>query len=167
MRAYMGLTCKGGCYNQVIEKLTGMDIPIGDIFLLYGPIDVLVRFEGFSSIDEFVKKWFNPVRMIGAEEKLIAKTTTYIVVIEGPTFMEKPFAFMFLNVQPRDVEVAQQRLLKLPQVLSADFVFGPCDLIVPIRARNNVDLERVVQAIHGAISGIEEAHTTVVAMIQI
>ena len=167
MRAYMGLTCKGGFYNQVIEKLTGMDIPIGDIFLLYGPIDVLVRFDGFSGLDEFVKKWFNPARMIGAEEKLIAKTTTYIVVIEGPTFMEKPFAFMFLNVQPRDVEVAQQRLLKLPQVLSADFVFGPCDLIVPIRARNNVDLERVVQAIHGAISGIEEAHTTVVAMIQI
>ena len=163
----MGLTCKGGCYNQVLEKLTAMNIPIGDIFLLYGPIDVLVRFDGFSGLDEFVKKWFNPVRMIGAEEKLIAKTTTYIVVIEGTTFMEKPFAFMFLNVQPRDVVAAQQRLLKLPQVVSADFVFGPCDLIVPIRARNNVDLERVVQAIHGAVSGIEEAHTTVVAMIQI
>ncbi len=163
----MGLTCKGGCYNQVIEELTAMDIPTGDIFLLYGPIDVLVKFDGFTSIEEFVKKWFNPVRMIGAEEKLIAKTTTYIVVIEGPPFMEKPFAFMFLNVQPRDVEAAQQKLIALPQVVSADFVFGPCDLIVPVRAKNNADLERIVQAIHCAVSGIEEAHTTVVAMIQI
>ena len=163
----MGLTCKGGCYNRVIEKLTAMDIPVGDIFLLYGPIDVMVRFEGFSNIDEFVKKWFNPVRMIGAEEKLISKTTTYIVVIEGPSYMETPFAFMFLNVQPRDLEAAQQKLLTLPQVVSADFVFGPCDLIVPVRAKNNVDLERVIQTIHDAVSGIEEAYTTVVAMLQI
>lgn len=144
-----------------------MNIPIGDIFLLYGPIDVLVKFEGFESLDEFVKKWFNPVRMVGAEEKLIAKTMTYIVVMEGPTFMEEPFAFMFLNVQPRDVEIAQKTLLNLPQVISADFVFGPCDLIVPVRAKNNVDLERVVHTIHCAVSGIEEAHTTVVAMIRI
>lgn len=167
MRAYMGLTCKGGCYNQVIEKLTEMNIPIGDIFLLYGPVDVLVRFDGFSSVDEFVKKWFNPVRMIGAEEKLISKTTTYIVVIEGPTFMEQPFAFMFLNVEPRDAETAQHALINLPQVISADFVFGPCDLIVPVRAKNNVDLEGVVRTIHSSVSGIEEAQTTIVAMIQI
>jgi len=163
----MGLTCKGGCYNQVIEKLTKMDIPIGNIFLLYGPIDVLVRFEGFNSMNEFVEKWFNTVRLIGAEEKLIAKTTTYIVVMEGPLFIETPFAFMFLNVQPRDVETAQQALLKLPDVVSSDFVFGPCDLIVGVRAKNNADLERVVQKVHCAVSGIEEAHTTVVAMIQI
>jgi len=163
----MGLTCKGGFYNQVIEKLTGMDIPIGDIFLLYGPIDVLVRFDGFSGLDEFVKKWFNPVRMVGAEEKLIAKTMTYVVVMEGPTYMENPFAFMFLNVQPRDVELAQQALLKNPNVISADFVFGPCDLIVPVRAKSNVDLERVVSSIHCSVSGIEEAHTTVVAIMRI
>lgn len=163
----MGLTCKPGCYNQVIENLTAMDIPIGDIFLLYGPVDVLVRFDGFGSIEEFIKKWFNPVRMIGAEEKLIIKTTTYLVVIEGPTFVEQPFAFMFLNVQPRDVEAAQKALVKLPQVISADFVFGPCDLIVPVRAKNNVDLEHVVQTVHSAVSGIEEAQTTIVAMIQI
>jgi hypothetical protein len=105
--------------------------------------------------------------LIDAEEKLIAKTTTYVVVMEGPRFMETPFAFMFLNVQPRDVETTQQALLKLPAVISADFVFGPCALIVPVKAKNTADLERVVQAIHCAVSGIEEAHTTVVAMIQI
>jgi DNA-binding Lrp family transcriptional regulator len=163
----MGLTCKGGCYNQVIEKLTRIAIPIGNIFLLYGPMDVLIRFEGFNSLSEFVEKWFNPVRMIGADEKLISKTMTFIVVNEGPGFIEDPFAFMFLNVQPRDVETAQQTLLELPQVISADFVFGPCDLIVPVRAKNNVDLERTVQSVHCAVSGIEEAHTTVVAMIQL
>lgn len=89
------------------------------------------------------------------------------MVIEGPAFMETPFAFMFLNVQPRDLETAQKALVKLPDVVSADFVFGPCDLIVGVRAKNNSDLERVVQKVHCAVSGIEEAHTTVVAMIQI
>jgi DNA-binding Lrp family transcriptional regulator len=163
----MGLTCKTGSYNHVIEKLLAMEIPIGNIFLLYGPIDILVKFDGFNSIGDFVKKWFNPIRMIGAEEKLVQKTATYLVVMEGPAFVESPYAFMFLNVEPRDVELVQQELIRLPEVISADFVFGPCDLIVPVRAKNNVDLERVVQAIHHAVLGIEEAHTTVVAMIQI
>jgi DNA-binding Lrp family transcriptional regulator len=126
-----------------------------------------VKFEGFNSLKEFVEKWFNPVRMVCAEEKIIAKTTTYIVVNEGPSFMDEPYAFMFLNVQPRDVELAQQALLKNPDVISADFVFGPCDLIVPVRAKNNVDLERVVMSIHCSVSGIEEAHTTVVAIMRI
>jgi len=167
MRAYMGLTCKPGFYNQVIEKLTEMDIVIGNIFLLYGPLDVLVRFDGFNTIDEFVKKWFNPIRMIGAEQRLIQKTTTYIVVIEGPAFAETPYAFMFLNVEPRDAESAQQKLIKLPEVISADFFFGPCDLIVPVRAQSNVDLEKVVRKIDAEVAGIEQAQTTVVAMIQI
>jgi len=77
----MGLTCKTGCYNKVMQALTKMDIPTGDIFLLYGPIDVLVKFEGFQSLNEFVEKWFNPVRLVCAEERLIAKTMTYVVVI--------------------------------------------------------------------------------------
>ena len=53
------------------------------------------------------------------------------------------------------------------QVISADFVFGPCDLIVPVRAQNNIDLEKVVRKIDAEVSGIEEAQTTVVAMMQI
>jgi DNA-binding Lrp family transcriptional regulator len=167
MRAYMGLTCKTGCYNKVMQALTQLSIPNWDIFLLYGPIDVLVKFEEFTSLKEFVEKWFNPVRMVCAEERLIAKTMTYVVVIEGPSYMEEPFAFMFLNVHPRDVELAQGTLLKNPHVISADFVFGPCDLIVPVRAKNTVDLERVVASIHADVSGIEEAHTTVVAMMRI
>ena len=81
--------------------------------------------------------------------------------------MEEPFAFMFLNVHPANVELAQQTLLKNPNVVSADFVFGPCDLIVPVRAKNNIDLERVVSSVHCNVSGIEEAHTTVVAMMRI
>ena len=163
----MGLSCKTGCYNNVMKELTKLNIPNWDIFLLYGPIDVLVKFDGFKNLKEFVEKWFNPVRMICAEERLIAKTLTYIAVIEGPSYMEEPFAFMFLNVHPIDVERAQQKLMKNPHVISADFVFGPCDLIVPVRAKNTVDLERVVASIHADVAGIEEAHTTVVAMMRI
>lgn len=163
----MGLTCKAGGYNKVLEELLKINIPTWDIFLLYGPIDVLVKFESCKSLQEFVEKWFNPVRMVCSKERLISKTMTYIVVIEGPSYMEEPFAFMFLNVQPRDVELAREKLLKNPYVISADFVFGPCDLIVPVRAKNNVDLERVVSSIHCDVSGIEEAYTTIVAMMRI
>jgi len=163
----MGLTCKAGGYNKVLDELLKINIPTWDIFLLYGPIDVLVKFENLKSLQEFVEKWFNPVRKVCSKERLISKTMTYIVVIEGPSYMEEPFAFMFLNVQPRDAELAREKLLKNPHVISADFVFGPCDLIVPVRAKNNVDLERVVSSIHCEVSGIEEAYTTVVAMMRI
>jgi hypothetical protein len=73
-----------------MEKLTAMNIPVGNIFLLYGPIDVLVKFDGFNSLSEFVEKWFNPVRLIGAEEKLIAKTTTHICGYRGSGIYGNP-----------------------------------------------------------------------------
>ncbi len=88
-------------------------------------------------------------------------------MIEGPSYIEEPFAFMFLNVQPRDLEQARKALLNIPHVISADFVFEPCDLIVPVRAKNNVDLERVVSSIHYDVSGIEEAQTTFAAAMRI
>jgi len=96
----MALTCKPGCYNKVITELLKLNIPTWDTFLLYGPIDILLKFEGLKSLKEFVEKWFNPVRMVCSKEKLIAKTMTYVVVIEGPLYMEEPFAFMFLNTVP-------------------------------------------------------------------
>jgi DNA-binding Lrp family transcriptional regulator len=163
----MALTCKKGLYNNVIEKLTEMDIPLGNIYLLYGPIDILVKFDELTSIDEFITKWFNPIRNIGADKNSIWKTMTYIVAIEGPKYAESPFAFMFLNVQPRDAEFVQQKLTELPQVISADFVFGPCDFIVPVRAKNQIDLQKTIQTVHNSVSGLEEAYTTVVAMLQI
>ena len=120
---------------------------MGNIFLLYGPIDVLVRFDGFDYLKEFISKYFNPIRMIGGKERLLSKTTTYVAVIEGPSFWEQPFAFMFLNVQPQDAEIAQKKLLTLPHVIAADYVFGPCDLIVAVRAKDSIDLEKVVHSV--------------------
>ena len=163
----MALTCKSGEYNEVIEKLTEMSIPLGNIYLLYGPIDIMVKFDDLTNIDEFITKWFNPIRNIGAEKNSIWKTMTYIVAIEGPKYAESPFAFMFLNVQPRDAEFVQKKLIALPQVISADFVFGPCDFIVPVRAKNQIDLQKAIQAVHNSVTGLAEAYTTVVAMIQI
>jgi DNA-binding Lrp family transcriptional regulator len=163
----MALTCKNGQYNEVIEKLTEMEIQLGNIYLLYGPIDIMVKFDDLTNIEEFIAKWFNPIRNIGADKNSIWKTMTYIVAIEGPKYAESPFAFMFLNVQPRDAELVQKKLIALPQVISADFVFGPCDFIVPVRAKNQIDLQKTIQAVHNSVTGLEEAYTTVVAMLQI
>ena len=164
LRAYMGLTCKKGHYNELIEKLLSMDIPKGNISILYGPIDIFIKIDKLKNLNEFVKKWSTPIRMIGGEKKCLSKTTTYIVAIEGPEYSRPPSAFMFLDVEPQEVEKVQKKLLKFPQVISADVVFGPCDLIVPIRANDQVELEKAVEEIHDKVTGIEEAHTTVVAM---
>ncbi|MGE5187829.1 MAG: Lrp/AsnC ligand binding domain-containing protein, partial [Betaproteobacteria bacterium] len=66
-----------------------------------------------------------------------------------------------------DAEFVQKKLIELPQVIYADFVFGPCDFIVPVRAKNQIDLQKAIQAVHNSVTGLEEAYTTVVAMIQI
>jgi len=167
MKAYMCLTCKVGAYNKVLEELLKLNVPRGDIFLLFGPMDILAQFGGLKDMAEFVEKWFNPVRMIGGAESLITKTMTFVVVHEGPSYSEEPYAFMFLNVQPRNLENTQQALLKMPEVISADVVFGPYDLICPVRAKDRVDLERVISCIHGNCPGIEGAATTIVAMIRV
>jgi hypothetical protein len=167
MKTYMCLSCKAGAYNKVLQGLMKLNIPRGDIFLLFGPIDIIVQFKGLKDIDEFSEKWFTPIRMACCQETLITKTMTFVVVKEGTSYAEEPFAFMFLNIQPRQLENAQQALIKVPEVISADIVFGPYDIIAPLRAKGQVDLERVISHIHREVPGIEGAATTIVAMIRI
>src|SRR4030043_1424454 len=165
MKAYMGLTCKVGAYTKVLEKLLlDLDIFHKDIFLLFGPVDILIQFTGLKSLDEFIEKWFNRVRMIGAEENLITKTLSLIVISEGPVLGEKPFAFAFLNTQPKNLENVRRSLLTIPEVLSADTVFGPYDVISSVRAKDQIDLERIISNIQN-LPGIENSMTSVVASI--
>ncbi|MCW3998120.1 MAG: Lrp/AsnC ligand binding domain-containing protein [Candidatus Bathyarchaeota archaeon] len=105
--------------------------------------------------------------MVDCKDNLITKTTTYVVVKEGPAFAEEPFAFMFLNVKPHQLEDAQDSLSKIEEVISSDIIFGPYDLIAPLRAKDRGDLERIVSLIHKNVPGIEGAATTIVAMFRI
>jgi hypothetical protein len=163
----MCLSCKAGVYNTVLEDLLKLNIPRGDVFLLLGPMDVLVQFTGLKTLDEFIEKWFNPIRMIGAEDALITRSMTFIVIHEGPSYAEEPFAFLFLNTQPRNLEKLQKTLLAIPEVISADTVFGPYDLICAIRSNSREHLERAIAHINKNVPGIEGAMTSVVASLRI
>ena len=163
----MSLACKVGAYNRVLGELLDLNIHRGDIFLLFGPVDILIQFTELQSLDEFIEKWFNPVRMIGAKEALITRTLTFIVISEGPSFAEEPFAFMFLNTQPRNLENVRKTLLTVPEVISADTVFGPYDIVCPVRAKDRADLERVISHIQNNVPGIEGTMTAIVALIRI
>ena len=142
-----------------------MNIPTGDIYLLFGPMDILCRFE-FDTVEEFKEKWFNPVRMIGGEEDLITRTMTFIVIESGGDAIEEPFAFVFLNTQPRNLEKVQRALLDIPQVATADTVFGPYDVICSVRSSDRTELERIVSHIHKSVPGIEGSVTSIVALMQ-
>jgi DNA-binding Lrp family transcriptional regulator len=167
MKAYMCLSCKSGAYNRVLEELLKLRIPKGNIFLLLGPMDILVQFTGLQNLAEFIEKWFNPIRMIGAKEALVTKSMTLIVIHEGPSYVEEPLAFVFLNTQPRNLEKLQKALLAIPQVISADTVFGPYDLVCAIRGEDRVHLEQVISRIHKDVPGIEGTMMAVVASLRI
>jgi hypothetical protein len=162
MKAYMGLTCKAGAHTEVLKRLRKASIDQKDMFLLFGPVDILVRFIGLNSLDEFIEKWFNPVRMIGAEEDLITKTLSLVVISEGPLLAEKPFAFIFLNTRPKHLENVRRSLLTIPEVLSADTVFGPYDVICSVRAKDQIDLAKTFLNIQ-LIPGIESSLTSIVS----
>jgi hypothetical protein len=163
MKAYMGLNCKPGAYNEVLKKLLfGLKIDQQNVFLLFGPVDVLIKFTNLVSVEEFVDKWINPIRMIGAEDDLITKTMSLIVASEGPALTEKPFAFLFLNTKPQSVQNVRAKLLTLPEVLSADIVLGPFDMICSIKAEDHEDLETSVLLIQ-QIAGIESSVTSIVS----
>ena len=167
MKAYMGLTCKSGAYNEVLKKLLfGLQLDQKNVFLLFGPVDILIQFNNLENLDDFVQNWFNKVKMIGAEENLLAKTLSLIVISEGKLPSEKPFAFLFLNVQPKNLENVQRSLLAFPEVLSADTVFGPYDLICSVRAKGQEELEFTVAAIQ-KIAGVESSVTSIVSPIRV
>jgi len=167
MKAYMCLSCKPGFYNRVLEDLLKLNIPRGDVFLLLGPMDILVQCTGLKNLDEFIEKWFNPIRMIGAEDGLVTRSMSLIVIHEGPSYAEEPSAFLFLNTQPRNLEKLQKALLAVPEVISADTVFGPYDLICAIRSNDKEHLESAMAHIHKNVPGIEGAMTSVVASLRV
>ena len=167
MKAYMGLTCKTGAYDQVLKKLLlGLNIDQKNVFLLFGPVDILIQFPELKSLEDFVENWFNPVRMIGAEEDLVAKTLSLFVITEGPNLIEQPSAFMFLNIQPKNLEKVREKLLNMQEVLSADSVFGPYDVICSVKTTDQSQLERTVGRIQ-KILGVESSMTSIVSPIPV
>jgi len=53
-----------------------------------------------------------------------------------------------------------------PRAQNGDLLLT-CDFIVPVWAKNQIDLQKTIQTVHNSVTGLEEAYTTVVAMIQI
>ena len=158
----MTLSCKPGAFNAVLDELIKLNLSKKDVFLLFGPVDILVRLH-FNDIDEFIKKWFDPIRAITPPEPMIEKTQTLIVISEGRSFSEEPYAFLFLNTQPRNLEKVQQALQTIPKVLSADTVFGPYDVICAVRANDKEDLKQLVSQIQKEVTPIQGTVTTIVA----
>ena len=159
----MALSCKVGSFNRVLDELIKLNLSKKDVFLLFGPVDILVRFSGLKDLDEFISKWFNPIRNITPDEPMIDKTQTLIVISEGRSFTEEPYAFLFLNTQPRNLERVQEALQNIPQVLSADTVFGPYDVICAVRAKDIVDLQQLVSRIQNEVPNIQGTITGIVA----
>ena len=167
MKAYMGLTCKPGTYNEVLKRLLFyLNIDQQNMFLLFGPVDILISFNNLANVEEFVEKWVNPIRMIGAEDDMITKTMSLIVSSEGTKLAEKPFAFLLLNTKPQCTEEVRKILLTLPEVLSADVVLGPFDVILSLKAENHEDLETSVLLIQ-QITGIVTSVTSIVSPIKV
>lgn len=167
MRVYMGLTCKVGAYRKVLEEILKLNIPKGNTFLLFGRIDILIQFTELESLDQFIEKWFDTIRMIGADEGLISRSVTLIVIHEGPLFAEEPFAFTFMHVHPANLEKVQRALLDMPKVISADTVFGPYDVICAIRAEDREELEKTIADIQHKIPDIEGVITAITAGIRV
>ena len=168
MKVYMilscnTLSCKVGAKTKVLDELIKKGLSKKDIYLLLGPAEVLIQLHGIKDLDEFISKWFNPIRTITAQEAMIDKTETLIVISEGKSFAEEPYAFLFLNTQPRNLELVQEKLQGIPKVLSADTVFGPYDVISAVKANDNKDLQEIISQIQKEIPEIQGTTTAIVA----
>ncbi|HUK84750.1 MAG TPA: Lrp/AsnC ligand binding domain-containing protein [Candidatus Acidoferrum sp.] len=146
-----------------MDELIKKGLSKKDIYLLLGPAEVLIQLHGIKDLGEFISKWFNPVRTITDQGAMIDKTETLIVISEGKAFAEEPYAFLFLNTQPRNLELVQQKLQSIPKVLSADTVFGPYDVISAVKANDNKDLQEIISQIQKEIPEIQGTTTAIVA----
>lgn len=163
MKAYMLLSCKLGAFNRVLDELIQMGLSKTDVFLLFGPVDILVQFRGLKNLEEFINKWFKPIRTITPQDPMIDKTQTLIVISEGKPFAEEPYAFLFLNTQPRNLEQVQEKLQGIPKVLSADTVFGPYDVICAVKASDKENLKLLISQIQNEVPYIQGTVTAIVA----
>jgi hypothetical protein len=168
MKIYMILSCttpscKVGFKTKVLDELIKMGLSKKDIYLLVGPAEALIQLRGLKNIDEFISKWFNPIRKISPQEAIIDKTETVIVISEGKYFTQEPYAFLFLSTQPRNLEQVQEKLQTIPKILAADTVFGSYDLICAVKANDNKDLELLISQIQTEVPEIQGVVTALVA----
>jgi len=165
MKAYVTLACKTGTFNRVLDELLKIGVTKENVYLLFGPVDILLQFGGLKDLQEFIIKWFNPIREITPQEPMIEKTQTLIVISEGNQIIEEPYAFLFLNTQPRNLEKVQEKLQSIPKVLSAETVFGIYDILCAVRANDKNDLKRLISQIQDEVPNIQGTVTAIVASI--
>jgi hypothetical protein len=165
MKAFLSLSPKRGTFNTVLDELIKMGLSKKDVFLLFGPVDILVQFREIKNLDEFINKWFNPIIAIKPQEPMIEKTQTHIVISEGKLYNEEPYAFLFLNSPPRNLKQVQQELQSIPNVLSADIVFGSYDVICAVTASNKEELKKLISEIQNTVPQIQGTATAIVASI--
>ena len=72
------------------------------------------------------------------------------------------YAIIFLKTKPPKSEDVRRSILSIPEALAADHIFGPYDIICPVRAMNLADLERVLINIQTSSSGIKQTMTCIV-----
>lgn len=152
----------GRC-NNLLDKLIEMNLSKKDVFLLFGPVEILIQIQDLESLDDFIDNWFNPIRALAPEEPMVEKTQTLIVISEGKHYSEEPYAFLFLHTQPRNLEEVQAALQNIPEVLSADTVFGPYDVISAVRVRDKIELQKLIARIQKDVPHIEGTVTAIVS----
>jgi deferrochelatase/peroxidase EfeB len=152
-----------GAKTKVLDELIKMGLSKKDIYLLLGPAEVLIQLYGLKNLDEFINKWFNPIRKTTSQDAMIDKTETFIVISEGKSFTQEPYAFLFLHTQPMNLELVQEKLQSMPKVLSADTIFGPYDVICSVKANDNKDLQLLISQIQREIPQIQGTDTAIVA----
>jgi deferrochelatase/peroxidase EfeB len=157
------LSCKVGARTKVLDELIKMGLSKKDIYLLLGPAEVLIQLYDLKNLEEFISKWFNPIRKTTTQEAMIDKMETFIVISEGKSFTEEPYAFLLLHTQPMNLELVHEKLQDMPKVLSADTVFGPYDVICSVKANDNKDLHQLITQIQREIPQIQGIETAIVA----
>jgi DNA-binding Lrp family transcriptional regulator len=157
----MSLSCRTGYYRQVLRELGKIKIPNKNIHLLFGPMDILCKFE-FNSIDDFRTEIFDRVRKIGREEEWIAQSMTFFVIDSKGEIVEDPFAYIFLNTHPRNLEKVEKAILEIPQIMTADTVFGLYDVICSVKAINREELEKIIDHIQRNIKEITNSVTAII-----
>ena len=168
MKAYLmlscnTLSCKVGAKTKILDELIKMGLSKKNIHLLLSPAEILIHLHGIKNLDEFISKWFNPIRKITTQAGKIDKMETFIVVSEGKSFSEEPYAFLFIHFQPINLESVQEKLQSMPKVLSVDTVFGPYDIICSVKANDNKDLQLLISQIQDEIPEIHGTEAAIVA----
>lgn len=155
--AFIGIKAKLAAEHEIYEELQSLGLKP---HALFGNFDIICKIPKFVDIDEFKKKWFEPIRKIGGGNNYIQRTTTFLILdMDDRDPPDDTAAFALVCFWPSQYDQIMKLMRQMKNVASVDAVLGQYDAVCSVVANNKAALASIIEQVRLEIPGIISTET--------